>query len=196
MLNHTNEIWEDIEDFEGRYQVSNLGRVRSIRTNHGAYQERLLPLRERSQTCKYLYVQLWKLDKPHTFAVHRLVAQTFVPNPGSNPMVNHLDGDKLNNNACNLEWVTCSENFQHAFATGLRSTEAHAKQMVGTKYGRTSQYHNVSWDTTRQKWKATLKDKKKMVFQKRFDCEHSAARYVNEMLDLLGYLDRPRNVVV
>ena len=196
MLNHPNEIWKDIEDFEERYQVSNLGRVRSIRTNHGAYQERLIPLRERSETCKYYYAQLWKLDKPYTFAVHRLVAKAFVLNPDQKPMVNHIDGNKLNNNACNLEWVTCSENFIHAFQIGLRSSDAHTKRMKGTKFGKTSQYHNVTWDATRQKWKATLKDKKKMVFQKRFDCEHIAARYVNEMLDSLGYSDRPRNVGV
>lgn len=194
MLNLPNEVWKDIVNFEGRYQVSNLGRVRSIVTNHGKYQEREVTQRIRSKTCQYYYVQLWKKDSPTTCAVHRLVAKAFVNNPDSKPMVNHIDGCKLNNNASNLEWVTCSENHLHAFRTGLRKTNTEA--LTGRKIGATSKYHNVSWDKSRNKWKATLKSKGKMLFQKRFDTEEEAALYVNEQLDILGLTDRPRNCVV
>ena len=183
-------------DFEGRYQVSNHGRVRSILSNHGNYQEKIKAVRQRSKTCTYLYVQLSVLDQPHHEAVHRAVAKAFIPNPDNKPMVNHKDGDKLNNNACNLEWATCSENHLHAFDTGLRNNQHVADRNRGQKMGESSKYHNVSWDSSRQKWKATLKDKGKMVFQKRFDCEILAAAYVNLMLDQLGYSDRPRNIVV
>lgn len=195
MLNSNDEIWKDVLNFEGRYQVSNHGRIRSIVTNHGKPQEKIKNVRIRSATCQYLYVQMFVLDKPYHEAVHRVVAKAFIPNPENKPMVNHKDGVKLNNNASNLEWVTCSENFQHAFATGLMNGQHTADRQRGQKYGNTSKYHNVSWDTTREKWKATLKDKGKMVFQKRFDCEIEAAQHVNKMLDELGYSDRPRNII-
>lgn len=178
-------------EFVGRYQVSNLGRVRSIRTNHGNYQEKLLTQRIRSNSCQYLYVQLSVDNKPIHIAVHRAVAMAFIDNPDKKPMVNHIDGCKLKNNASNLEWVTCSENHAHAYSTGLRQTNA--KAMVGNKSGNSSCYHNVTWDSSRNKWKASLKRQGKMVFQKRFDSEQEAARYVDQQLDLLGIQDAPRN---
>lgn len=181
--------------FEGRYQVSDKGRVRSILSNHGNYQEKLKTLRQRSDTCPYYYVQLNVLDKPFHEAVHRAVAKAFIPNPDNKPMVNHIDGNKLNNNVCNLEWVTCSENFLHAHSIGLMNGQHTADRQRGQKTGVTSKYFNVSWDSTRHKWKATLKNNGKMVFQKRFDQEIDAALYVNKMLDELGYSDRPRNII-
>lgn len=192
MLNADEEIWKDIIDFEGRYQVSDHGRIRSVLSNHGKRQEKIKSVRLRSATCAYLYVRLSILDKPHHEAVHRAVAKAFVPNPENKPMVNHKDGVKLNNNASNLEWVTCSEKYLHAYSIGLSASHI-AERHRGLKSGSTSKYHNVSWDTTREKWKATLKDKGRMVFQKRFDCELEAAIYVDTMLDQLGYSDRPRN---
>ena len=193
MLNNSSEIWKDIEGFEGRYQVSNLGRIRSILTNHGKYQEK--PKATSIRDGKYEYVQMHIKDVPYTEAVHRAVAKAFILNPENKPMVNHIDGNKRNNCADNLEWATCSENHQHAFATGLRNADHVANRQRGSKIGVTSKFHNVSWDNSRQQWKATLKDKGRMVFQKRFDCELTAAKYVNEMLDVLGYSDRPKNTV-
>lgn len=76
----------------------------------------------------YLRVVLCENGKPHTKKVHRLVAETFIPNPCNKPEVNHIDGNKQNNRVTNLEWCTHQENVRHAFATGLekRSEKAGA----------------------------------------------------------------------
>ena len=195
MLNSNNVIWVPVHGYEDRYLVSNTGLVKSILCNHGRPKDTLVKAYVRSNTCPYLYVSLWFKDISKTFAVHRLVATAFCENPNNKNVVNHIDGNQLNNNADNLEWVTHSENHKHAYAIGLRSAAEHAKKMIGTKWGKTSKYHNVSWDETRQKWKATLKHKGKMLFQKRFDTEDDAALYVNLKLDELGFTDRPRNII-
>lgn len=192
MLNHSQEVWKEPEGYEGFIQVSNTGKVRSIRTNHGKYQERELKQRIRSKTCPYLQVQITKHNVSHKEFIHRLVAKTFVPNPNNKPQVNHIDGNKLNNDAYNLEWVTCSENHKHAYTTNLREAP---RASLGKKCGGSSKFHNVTWDTSRQKWKASLKHEGKLLFQKRFDSEIEAALHVNVMLDELGFTDRPRNDV-
>lgn len=100
------EIWREIDGFPD-YEVSNLGRVCSFK---GKY-PRIRKL------CKhpkgYLYVILCTDGKNVGKRVHRLVAEAFIPNPESKPHVNHIDEDKLNNVAENLEWVTCMENNNH-----------------------------------------------------------------------------------
>ena len=106
-----NEIWKPVNGYEGLYEVSNLGNVRSIRTN------RTMKLQLHKG---YLKVGLYKQRTLKQFSVHRLVASAFIPNPKSKPEVNHLDGDKTNNRADNLEWCTPCENANHALAMGLR----------------------------------------------------------------------------
>lgn len=69
----------------------------------------------------YLYVKLYKNGKGTKKRIHRLVAETFIPNPDNKPTVNHIDGDKLNNHYLNLEWATRSEQIKHAIKTGLFS---------------------------------------------------------------------------
>ena len=191
MLNDNDVIWKDMIGYEGQYQVSSTGLIRSIVDNHGRPAQRQRATHIRSGN--YEYVNLSVKDTTRSEAVHRAVAKAFIPNPDNKPMVNHIDGNKLNNNACNLEWATCSENHKHAYAAGLR---VNALGFKGKKHASASKHHNVSWDNDRCKWKATLKDQGKMVFQKRFDSEREAALYVNKMLDELGYSDRPRNIVV
>lgn len=192
MLNQEEEVWVDYEKYKGRYQVSNLGRVRSIRTNHGKPQVRIIAQHMRSTSCQYRYVNLTVNDKTLTTAVHRMVAESFVPNPDNKPMVNHIDGDKLKNNACNLEWVTCSENHKHAYQTGLR---VNARAQLGKKWGGSSKFHNVTRCSRSGKWIATLKEKGISLCRKTFKVEEDAARFINEKLDEYGLHDRPRNLL-
>lgn len=98
------EIWRDIKDYEGLYQGSNLGRVKSIRFG----KERILkPVTTKNG---YLQVNLCKNGKVKAFRVHRLVAQTFLDNPNNLPCVNHKDECKTNNNVTNLEFCTYEYN--------------------------------------------------------------------------------------
>ena len=109
------EIWKDIPEYEGIYQVSNTGKVKRIDKK-----EKML----KNNLCGngYYYVYLSKNGKVRKFKVNRLVAQAFIENPENKPFVNHIDGDKLNNNVENLEWVTQSENMLHAYKYGLRKS--------------------------------------------------------------------------
>ncbi|MEK5104348.1 NUMOD4 domain-containing protein [Cytobacillus sp. FSL M8-0252] len=118
------EIWKNVTGFEGLYQVSNIGRVKSL----GRYRERkdglLIKVKEkvlmvRTDSKGYEKVDLTKGGKRKTVLVHRVVAQAFIPNSNNKPQVNHKDGNKKNNKVSNLEWNTISENIKHAHETGL-----------------------------------------------------------------------------
>jgi len=125
------EIWKDIRGWEGFYQVSNLGNVKSFERIIMLYNyraKRKVPVLCRGRILKpglntqgYHFVVLQNLGNKKTYRVSRLVALHFIPNPQDKPQINHKDGEKLNNRSDNLEWVTPSENLQHAYDTGLRS---------------------------------------------------------------------------
>ena len=103
------EIWKDIKDYEGLYQVSNLGRVKRITTGRV-----LKPLKHANG---YLMVKLSKNSIVYTKTVHRLVAEAFIPNPEHKSEINHIDENKTNNNVSNLEWMTRKENINHGTRT-------------------------------------------------------------------------------
>ena len=118
------EIWKPIKDWEDYYEVSNLGRVRSLnRTIIRKNGQRLTckgKILSHSTTSQgYLRALLKVNGHGKHFQVHRLVAYAFIPNPENLTFVNHRDGNKENNRASNLEWVSASQNTRHAFATGL-----------------------------------------------------------------------------
>lgn len=118
------EEWRDVVGYEGFYQVSNLGRVRSLdryvrHSSGGKMLRRSKVLKLTPDVDGYSTVGLYLGGKSSTFKVHRLVAEVFIPNFDNLPEVNHKDGVKSNNNLGNLEWSTHKENMQHAFKTGL-----------------------------------------------------------------------------
>ncbi len=105
------EKWKDVPNYEGLYEISDLGNVKS------SYSNQIL----KPSTDKYGYVRFSasKNKKQKTLRIHRLVAELFIPNPNNLPQVNHLDGNKLNCTKSNLEWSTDSDNKLHAYANGL-----------------------------------------------------------------------------
>lgn len=116
------EHWKPIPGYEGMYEVSDLGRVKSLARTVVMYegvtrQTKDRILRTSLQGCGYVFATLCKEGKARPNLVHRLVAQAFVPNPDNKPQVNHKDGNRTNNRADNLEWVTSSENNLHKFRT-------------------------------------------------------------------------------
>jgi hypothetical protein len=119
-----NEIWRDIEGYDGVYQISNLGRVQSFERKEefrGSHRNRKGGVFNSCKKNGYRIALLRKNHQPKTFKISRLVALHFIPNPENKPFVNHIDGDKGNDFCTNLEWVTPSENSCHARDNGLRN---------------------------------------------------------------------------
>lgn len=116
----TEEIWKDIKGYEGLYQVSNLGRVKSLAKcdRLGRYHEECIKSQVNNGN-GYLIVNLKHEGVQRIITVHRLVAEAFIPNVKNKRCINHIDGNKRNNSVENLEWVTHKENMQHAVKFGL-----------------------------------------------------------------------------
>lgn len=110
------EIWKDIEGYEGLYQVSNFGRIRSL--GNGIRNSKLMILKPRVNRKGYLQVGLSKNGKHKTFTVHKLVASAFIQNLFDEREVNHIDEDKTNNNVENLEW--CDHKYNCNYGTCIK----------------------------------------------------------------------------
>lgn len=123
------EEWRDIKGFEGMYQISNLGRVKSL--ERLSIQNHLLPekiLRTAHAQSGYVDVSLYKDGKRYHRKPHRLVAEAFIPNPDNLPEVDHIDTNKDNNCVDNLHWVTHSENHLNPLTVELKK-----KKLTGRK---------------------------------------------------------------
>lgn len=154
-------VWRPIKGYEGLYEVSNCGEIRSLHSNKV----------KKQNVCKngYRYVDLYKNGCGKTLLVHRLVAQAFIDNPFNKRTVNHIDGNKHNNCVSNLEWATYSENAKHAYRLGLKFStdkQKEATRKMGKRFGGKSR---------KGKAVAMLKDGEEV---KRFESLHEAARYV------------------
>ena len=115
------EQWKVIKGFEN-YLVSSLGNVKTI---NGKLKKVVYDSKN-----DYGYVELWKNNKGKKFRIHRLVAETFIPNTLGKEQVNHIDGDKKNNCISNLEWVTPKENIRHAIENDLSSIKYGSKNLA------------------------------------------------------------------
>jgi NUMOD4 motif/HNH endonuclease len=157
------EIFKDIPNYKGIYQISNLGRVKSmyklvIRSVSGNFIKKELILKPFISTTGYLIIKLRKDNINTHFKIHRLTALLFIDNPKKLPEVNHINRNKLDNSLQNLEWVTARENSCHKVSETEKS----------------SSYVGVSFCKQTGKWKSCIVFKKKRITIGRFSLENDA----------------------
>lgn len=127
-MQYTKEIWEAIPNYEGLYEISNFGRVKSILRKRMKKDILERILKPQKCTKGYYNVHLSKNSVRKRVWIHRLIAEAFIQNPENKPQVNHINAIKTDNSIDNLEWVTAKENTKHAHLAGLcKSTENHKK---------------------------------------------------------------------
>lgn len=120
-LNNINgEMWASVNGYEGVYEISNMGRIKSLdRTWMQGGRCKEEHIMRQSFMKNYLSITLCKDGDERTTKIHRLVAKAFIANPTNKKQVNHKNGNKLDNRSVNLEWNTPTENIRHAFEMGL-----------------------------------------------------------------------------
>ena len=168
------EIWKDIPEYEGLYQVSNFGNVKSLarRNKNRVNQEKLMKLKLNSSG----YYQVWLCKNNHNkgFFVHRLVALVFIPNENNLPEVNHIDAIKTNNIISNLEWCSHVDNMKHANKLGLISTKEMTKSK--RKYTKNDLHKVLELKTANKSHRQISKDTGihkstvKRMIDKKYDC--------------------------
>ena len=161
-----NEYWKDIKGYEGYYQISNLGRVKSLigwSGNKYIKREKILALYKNQ--AGYYTVKLQIKNKRKGFRIHRLIAEAFIPNPNNKPEVNHINAIRDDNRIENLEWVTHAENMQHAWKLGTKNNDTIKRKIkcveTGEKFESVSQCAK-QLDLNRGNISASLSNDKKV----------------------------------
>lgn len=183
------EEWKDVVDFEGLYEISNLGNLRRSPNKQSTYKYRTpKPLERKTHVNKlgYLYATLCKNNVSSKKTVHQLVGAAFIPGFSYGDSLNHLDGNKKNNCVTNLAPCTHQENNLHAHKFGLMPKPGASK------------YHNVYIQMNRSKtvvtgYIARIKDMYETIYYERFDTEEEAAYAVDAFLDKVNDTQRNRN---
>lgn len=144
------EEWKEIKNYEGYYQISNFGRVKSLDRIVSGCDGKSIPhkgriLKPLDDGRGYHHIFLNKNGKYKVCKIHRLVGEYFIDNPFNKPYINHIDGIKTNNHQDNLEWVTASENQLHAIKTKLRNIRKPIKRLT------TSQVKKIKEDNRPQR---------------------------------------------
>lgn len=167
------EIWEDIKDFEGYYQISNIGRVkaleRKMKKGFCTFIKKEKYLKPVTHNGRYLKVTLYKDGKPTIIFVHRLVAQNFIDNPNNYKTINHKNNISDDNRVGNLEWCTQREN------------TVHSRLFYGTKH---SKYPGITLDDRKAmkkiSWRAIVRvDGKKKTYNGFKTEEDAYAKYLS-----------------
>lgn len=158
------EFWKDVPEYEGLYQVSTNGRVKSLKREvtykdgrKRIFEEKILT--PRSDKGGYQYVILSKNDTPKTFKIHRLVAQCFIPNKSKLPQVNHKDENKKNNCVSNLEWCSAKYNINY-----------------GSCRKRATQSHDYSKSRNKINWKESQAKRVKKLYKPIWQCKLNGER--------------------
>ena len=146
-----NEIWVPVLGYESIYEVSNFGRVKNILKFNNRIRN------PRKTKDGYLYLELSSYYKRTTKKVHRIVAESFFGKE-EDKCVNHIDGNKLNNNIDNLEWISTRDNCIHRSSRSKKS----------------SKYANITWDKVNKKWRAQVYINKKQKYIGLFEDEEIA----------------------
>ena len=169
-LNTIPEIWKDIKGYEGLYQVSNLGNVRSLMFVNGTtFKPRIRLLKQQIRN-NYYIINLCKNGKRKQHSVHRLVAQEFLENKQNKEVVNHLDFNKLNNKVENLEWCTQKENVSHSLCN-----------MKGKRHFNKDKVYGVSFRKRINKYELVIDKKYRGTFVTLEEAIKERDRILNEI---------------
>jgi len=174
MSNTQQEIWKDIKDYEGIYQVSNLGKVKSLDRIDSGGRFRPEKILKQNNNKGYLKVTLCKNKSVKYPNVHRLVALAFIPNPDNKLQVNHKDENKKNNCVDNLDWVTAKENAN--YGTRIDKIVSHIDYKESTK--------NNDYSAM-----AKLVDRSKVDYHSPAHIAHRIKMHKNNEISIYGYKD-------
>lgn len=145
------EIWKDVKNYEGIYQISNLGRIKSLSRvfiQKNGIEKRIKEriLKQVKDSKGYYFVGLHKNSQILQYRVHRLIAEYFIPNEYNKPHINHKNGIKTDNQINNLEWCTVSENNQHAYTNNGRISPMKNKKGILNKNSKPVFQYNKNGD--------------------------------------------------